>query len=56
MSDFWSYIFYLVVAGLAIMEIADAGRYFTEKKWGWFGFSTYLAIYWMAWIIHHSFS
>lgn len=56
MSTFLMIILYLVVGVLAIIEIADAGRYFTEKKWGWFGISTYLAIYWMAWIIHHSFS
>lgn len=56
MSTFWTIIRYLTVVVLAILEISETGKYFTEKKWGWFGLSAYLAIYWMAWIIHHSFS
>lgn len=54
MTGFWSFVLYLVGWAMAIWCIADAGRNFTEKKWGWFGFSTCLAIYWMAWIICHS--
>lgn len=56
MSTFLAIMQYFVVVVLAIFEIADTGKYFSEKKWGWFGLSAYLAIYWMAWIIHHSFS
>lgn len=55
MSTFFTIITYVLVAALAIFEFAEAGKYFTEKKWGWFGLSAYLAVYWMAWIIHHSF-
>lgn len=47
---------YIIVAAMAIFELASAGEYFDKKKWGWFGFSAFLAVYWMAWIINHSFS
>lgn len=56
MSTFLTIVRYLVVAVLAIFELSETAYYFDKKKWGWFGISTYLAIYWMAWIIHHSFS
>lgn len=56
MSIFLTIMLYLAVSVFAIIEIGNAGRYYTEKKWGWFGISAYLAIYWMAWIIHHSFT
>lgn len=55
MGNFWSCIFYLVGTIMAIWCIADAGKEFSNKRWGWFGFNTYLAIYWTAWIIHHIF-
>lgn len=56
MSIFLTIMLYLAVSVFAIIEIGDAGRYFIEKKYGRFGISTYLAIYWMAWVICHSFS
>lgn len=55
MVIFGTIIIYLLVAGLAIFELAETAYYFNKKKWGWFGLSAYLAIYWMAWIISHSF-
>lgn len=55
MSAFSTIITYAVVGLLAIFEFSEAAYYFDKKKWGWFGISTYLAIYWMAWIINHSF-
>lgn len=48
-------IIYIIVAALAIFELAETAYYFDKKKWGWFGVSAYLAIYWVAWIICHSF-
>lgn len=48
-------IIYIFVAAMAIFEFASAAEYFDKKKWGWFGFSAYLAIYWMSWTICHSF-
>lgn len=48
-------ILVIIVAALAIFEFSEAAYYFNEKKYGWFGLSAYLAIYWLAWIIHHSF-
>lgn len=48
-------IIYIFVAALAIFELSETAYYFDKKKWGWFGFSAYLAIYWMAWIICHRF-
>lgn len=48
-------ILVIIVAALAIFELGEAAYYFDKKKWGWFGLSAYLAIYWMTWIIHHSF-
>lgn len=55
MSTFWSCIIMLAAVVMDIWFIANAGRYFSEKKWGWFGINTYLAIYWTVWIIHHAF-
>ncbi len=48
-------IIYIFVAAMAIFELASAAECFDKKQWGWFGFSAYLAIYWMAWIICHRF-
>ena len=48
-------ICYVVFVALDIWSIADAGRCFSEKKWSWFGFNTFLAIYFMAEIIHLTF-
>lgn len=54
MSTFLRIALFVFVAALVIFELSETARYFTEKKWGWFGLSAYLAIYWMAWIITHS--
>lgn len=48
-------VLYIFAAALAIYNFANAAYYFNEKKHGWFGFYAVMAIYWMAWIIHHSF-
>lgn len=48
-------IIYLLVAAFAILELAETAYYFDKKKWGWFGISAYLAIYWTVWTIHHIF-
>lgn len=55
MSDFWSYIFYLVASVMSIWCIADAGKEFSNRRWGWFGFNTFLAIYFIAWVINYAF-
>ena len=42
---------FVALSVLAILDIANAARYFNEQKWHWFGVSVYLAVWWMIQLI-----
>lgn len=56
MNGFLYFIVHLANTLMGGCCIADAAKYFSEKKWGLFGFNTILAINFVAWMIKYIFT